>query len=347
MATKEYKQIDLVDYEITEDDDSWTIKGWAATYDWDRGADKIVPGAMIESIKRRHQDRINAGRVSEVKFLYQHKEECIIGTPLVMIEDMEKGLWVEAKFIKDDDFPEARRAYKLAKMGYLVSFSIGYLTLDSEPRVKVKGQPRLLKKIDILEFSLVAIAMNEFADVEEVKMLDTAITQEFQEEEYEMSEAELKSLAEQLVQAVRGAVLEALTPAEPEAVETVEEAAVAEEVAEKAEVAEIVEPEVETNEEPVEEKAAGDNPMAALTSVLQSISDKMDLVLGAVLKDAVDDASEEDMACQSVQKKSTDTEDTDTQVETKSQDQENDLEAEKGFLQSLKEIQATFTKEKV
>lgn len=340
MATKEYKQIDLVDYEITEDDDSWTIKGWAATYDWDRGADKIVPGAMLESIKRRHQDRIDAGRVSEVKFLYQHKEECIIGTPLVMIEDLEKGLWVEAKFIKDEDFPEARRAYKLAKMGYLVSFSIGYLTLDSEPRVKVKGQPRLLKKIDVLEFSLVAIAMNEFADVEEVKMLNEAITQESQEEENEMSEAELKSLAEQLVQAVRGAVLEALTPAAEETVEPEVEAATdvaSEEASAVTETKEeTLEPEVPVESEVVvtEEKAQGDSAPDPLVAVLQSLSDKMDLLLAAVMQDASEDAAEsEDMACASQEKKAL--------------SQENDLEEEKGFLQALKEIQATFTKEKV
>lgn len=355
MAVKEYKRVDLPEYEIVEDENSWTIKGWAATYDWDRGADKIVPGAMQDSVKKRHQDRIAAGKVSEVKFLWNHDEVKIIGTPMVMFEDTSKGLWVEAKFIKDDDFPEARRAYKLAKMGLLVSFSIGYITLESKPKVKVKGQPRLLKKIDVVEFSLVAIPMNEFADVEEVKALDDTITKDQPEEEIEMSEAEFKSLVDQLVDAVRGAVLEALTP--PVEVDKEVEAAVEEPVAEETETKEevvvgtdagiVVETQAVVEEVKAEEvKAAASDAVAA---ALQALAEKMDLLLTAVLKDAADDASEEDMAC-AANHKSTETESPEEAVpavEVKSQDEENDLEIKKGFLESLRELQATFQKDKV
>ena len=346
MPTKEYKQLDLAEYELEEDDESWTIKGWAATYDWDRGADKIEPGAMLDSIERRHNRRLQAGKISEVKFLYQHDEKLIIGTPLVMIEDLEKGLWVEAKFIKDDDFPEARRAYKLAKMGYLISFSIGYLTLDSEPRVKVKGQKRLLKKIDIMEFSLVAIPMNEFADVEEVKALDDQITQEHLEEENEMSEAEMSALLSAISEVVKTSVAEALAVEDQaeEAADGVEDCAACvdgqgQHKSEEVETPAVPEAELTPIEvvEVVEVKAEEVAPAAEGPVVVGGIN----------LTELV---STVNSLVESLTRKSTEVEApevTEEPVEVKSQGEENDLEVKRGYLDSLKELQSIFAKEKV
>lgn len=244
----EYKQFGFQVEELVETDEAWIIKGWAATYTEDREKDTFHPGAFWRSVEKRHNEMLKLRGVSGVKFLFAHKQDVIIGTPLVMREDTSRGLWVEASFLKDDDFPEARRCYKLAKLKLLDKFSVGYIAIKATPLIKVKGQKRDIYEADILEFSLLSIPMNETADVEEVKCLGSEIIvdETIPEEEPEMTELEMKTLGEVVANAVKEAVREAFAEVavKQEEVETkAEEPVVAEEV--PVEVKAEAEPEVE------------------------------------------------------------------------------------------------------
>lgn len=232
----EYKQFSFDQVELVETDEAWIVKGWAATYAPDRELDVFHPGAFWRSVKKRHDDMMASRGVSGVKFLFAHKQDVIIGTPLVMREDLKKGLWVEASFLKDDDFPEARRAWKLAKLMLLDAFSVGYTVVRANPMAKVKGQKRDIFEADILEFSLLSIPMNETATVEEVKSLDNETIPNHTEEETPMTELEMKSLSDLIVAAVKDAVREELSLVAAQAPADVEVKAVEAEVEEPGEV---------------------------------------------------------------------------------------------------------------
>lgn len=150
----------------------WIVEGYASTYDLDRGKDKIVPGAFSNSIKERFTEskKIRNGK-SQIKVLWQHYPEVIIGKLLEIKED-EKGLFVKIELFNDPLFPEAAKAYKLLKLGEIFCFSIGYginpggseiIELDDGEYIK------LLKDLTIFEVSFVTFPMNEKSEVTNVK----------------------------------------------------------------------------------------------------------------------------------------------------------------------------------
>lgn len=217
----EYKNIPFAMSALEEDDDSWTIKGYASTYTMDRGRDKICIGAYDESVVNNHLMPIQMGLKSEVKFLWQHQQDQIIGWPTVMKPD-EKGLYVEAKFIKDEDFIEARKAYKLAKMGLINKLSIGYVTEEEKSCKDEKGIPyREIRKMNVLEFSMVTVPMQPEADITQVKSL------EVKEEKNVDFETEFKTLREEVAKltAVVEALVTGLNVSRQEAVQALQNAA--------------------------------------------------------------------------------------------------------------------------
>ena len=149
----------------------WRICGYISTYAVDRKRERVHYGASTDYLNYRHSQRIAAGQLSGVRFLWQHQQPNIIGWPEV-IEERPEGIWVEAVFIKDDDFPDARRAYKLAKWGLITDFSIGYIVLKESAGKDQYGPVRELLLLDIQEFSLVTIPMNPEANVYAVKALE-------------------------------------------------------------------------------------------------------------------------------------------------------------------------------
>lgn len=132
------------------------FKGYASTYDLDQGGDIIVKGAFAKSL---------AANASRVKVLWQHKTDVPIGKPMVMRED-DRGLYVEAKI---SDTTTGRDAMTLLRDGVIDSMSIGYIVGDSE--YKDDGV-RVIKELDLFEFSLVSYPMNEKAVITAVKGLD-------------------------------------------------------------------------------------------------------------------------------------------------------------------------------
>jgi HK97 family phage prohead protease len=148
----EYKSIP---FEVKEVIDSasggWEIAGYASTFggEPDSYGDVIAAGAFAESIATR-----------ATKFLYEHVEP--IGKQLEIRED-ERGLFGRWSIV---DTQTGTDAYKLAKAGVLDSLSIGYFTQEADFR---EDGIRVLRKVDLLEVSAVAIPANRNAIITDVK----------------------------------------------------------------------------------------------------------------------------------------------------------------------------------
>lgn len=136
------------------------IKGHAATFDIDRGMDRFVKGAFIESIQELRQNN------RPVRMLFQHNGNMLIGGfPIESVREDEKGLAVVGEI--NLEVQEGREAFALAKQGILTDFSIGF-SIDEDA---MEDGIRVIKKATIWEFSLVSEPMNPNAVVTEVKTL--------------------------------------------------------------------------------------------------------------------------------------------------------------------------------
>src|ERR1017187_3646875 len=89
----EYKQLRV--HEVKADPFSKTVYGYAATWDLDTVDDEIEPGAFVKTIKTRHDARIQAGRASSIKMLWQHDSTRPVGLPITLKED-SNGLYLAA-----------------------------------------------------------------------------------------------------------------------------------------------------------------------------------------------------------------------------------------------------------
>lgn len=138
------------------DADKRIISGYASTYDLDQGGDIIVRGAFSKTLET------NAKRV---KVLWQHNSQMPIGRPVSMKED-DRGLYVESYIAKTRQGDEA---LELAREGIIDSMSIGYMVRESD--YKDDGV-RVIKELDLMEYSLVTWPMNESAIITGVKSLE-------------------------------------------------------------------------------------------------------------------------------------------------------------------------------
>jgi HK97 family phage prohead protease len=142
-------------HEVKATGDAWTVEGYASTYgNVDQGGDVVLRGAFDDTLK---SDR-------RVRFLLGHDQTKPLGSPLDLHSD-EKGLWGKFKISKTSI---GHDVHEWLMDGALDSFSIGYIPTD----VEFDGDVRLLKGINLLETSLVAIPMNDQALVTGVKHVE-------------------------------------------------------------------------------------------------------------------------------------------------------------------------------
>lgn len=157
------------------DDGGVRIQGYASTKDQDRGDDVVDPKAFEESIRTTYKDN--------PMILFQHNRNEPIGKATSMNVD-SKGLFIEA-IIYDE------KVAKLVQKGVLKTFSIGYLPKEVEYRDKndeivdpseqtgrlriwtEEGIKRIIKKLELLEVSIVTLPMNASALFSLAKSLDT------------------------------------------------------------------------------------------------------------------------------------------------------------------------------
>lgn len=145
------------DFKAAGDDGTFTGYGSVFNIE-DGGGDIVIPGAFAESLTSQKA----AGRLPAM--LWQHRSAEPIGVYTAMEEDAV-GLKVSGKLALKT--ARGAEAYELMKMGALSGLSIGYRSRD-DSYDRVTGI-RTLKKLDLLELSLVTFPMNDASRVASVK----------------------------------------------------------------------------------------------------------------------------------------------------------------------------------
>lgn len=141
-----------VGVEVKAAGDGWRISGYASTWDTDLMRDRIEPGAFKRSLA--------SGR--KVRFLFGHDHTKPLGVTKSLREDATGlfGDWVISQTQLGADVRQ------LVFDGALDSFSIGFVpkdyTLD-------RDGVRVLKDVELVEVSLVAMPANPGATVSSIK----------------------------------------------------------------------------------------------------------------------------------------------------------------------------------
>ena len=141
--------------EVKASDDGWEVAGYASTWDRDLGDDVVHPGAFAKSLE-------GGGKV---RFLFAHDAAQVLGRPLELKEDAQ-GLFGRFRISKTR---LGQDVHQLLMDGALDSFSIGFIPRDFDR--DEKAGVRNLKGVELLEVSLVALAMNPAATVTAIKAL--------------------------------------------------------------------------------------------------------------------------------------------------------------------------------
>ena len=142
------------------------FSGYASTYDRDLYDDVIVKGAFAECLQADFK-----GTGEGIPIYWNHDYSTpmnLIGASVSAVED-DKGLFFTGRL--DLDSPEGARAYAHLKAGRVHQMSIGFICQETA-YVKSDGDRyahRELRKVKLFEVSLVTVAANQRAEVDEVK----------------------------------------------------------------------------------------------------------------------------------------------------------------------------------
>lgn len=119
--------------------------------------DIILNGAFRDSLK--------SSGVNNIKLLWQHDKTDVIGKFSIIRED-SVGLYVEGELENIND--KNLKVYSYVKNKFIDGLSIGYRVKDAE--FDKKGC-RILKKIDLLEISIVSSPANKYSSITYCKSL--------------------------------------------------------------------------------------------------------------------------------------------------------------------------------
>ena len=148
--------------ELKASGDTGTFEGYGSIFNiTDKGGDIVVHGAFAETLAAQKA----AGRLPAM--LWQHRQAEPIGVYTSMEEDAV-GLKVKGQLALKT--ARGAEAYELMKMGALSGMSIGYRSRD-DSYDRVTGV-RSLKKLDLVELSLVTFPMNDASRVSAVKTIE-------------------------------------------------------------------------------------------------------------------------------------------------------------------------------
>jgi HK97 family phage prohead protease len=144
-----------------DESDGMVISGYAAVFnipddpDYWRCADVIKPGAFTKTLQE-NKDRI--------AFCYQHDIYTPIGKIIELTEDA-RGLYIKARISDAEDDIKTKIREKILR-----EMSIGYQTIKYEMYTPDDGEDiRYLTEVKLWEVSLVTLAKNKFALLDEVK----------------------------------------------------------------------------------------------------------------------------------------------------------------------------------
>jgi len=182
----EYKFVELKSLKMSDDNGPGTIEGLRAVFDIDEGGDLIIKGAFLDTIPEYLESGFSAHS-------HQWNFSEAIGFPLSAYET-DRGLFVKSQFHSTPDAQNIRvKAKERLKAGKTVGFSFGYSVKDSDiirshdyerelslyipshrmeynlKQAKRFSQVRLLKKLHVIEDSIVTAPMNKLAVATGVK----------------------------------------------------------------------------------------------------------------------------------------------------------------------------------
>jgi HK97 family phage prohead protease len=146
MQKKEFLNLPFEVKQINDEDPNFFIfEGYASTFgNVDLGDDIVEKGAFIDSLRK----------TPDVPILWQHNMGEPLGKSIELYED-NTGLFIKAKLPKKDTMVSGRVMPQM-EVGSIKEMSIGFFIEDFE----IKGETRILKKINLFEVSLVTKAMN-------------------------------------------------------------------------------------------------------------------------------------------------------------------------------------------
>lgn len=151
MKTKDFA------LQVKDVSEEGTFTGYGAVFsNVDSKGEKVMPGAFSESLARHRREG------SKPLMLWQHDPSEPIGVWEDLAED-GIGLRGVGRFVLETT--RGREAYALLKAGALKGLSIGYREIEAEP----DGNVRLLKKLDLVEISVVSFPANRRARIDAVK----------------------------------------------------------------------------------------------------------------------------------------------------------------------------------
>jgi HK97 family phage prohead protease len=158
----DYKSFDFAVKDVSE---QGVFEGYASTFrNVDLGGDKVVPGAFKRTI---------AATGGKVPVLWQHRDP--IGVGIEAHEDT-KGLYVKGSLVMT--VRQAQEARDLTAAGAIKSLSIGYRI--PKDGWDMDGDVRLLKDIDLIEYSLVTMPMNPRAELRRMKSIEDMTERDFE-----------------------------------------------------------------------------------------------------------------------------------------------------------------------
>lgn len=166
MADKQIKHR-TYPFQTKSVEDSGAFKGYASVFgNVDSYREIVAPGAFAESI-----ERIKASG-DPLPVLWQHRSSEPIGGSDIIVED-DHGLYTEGWLLKDE-IPLAKQAHALMKRRVVKGMSIGYYVEDES--WNEKERILTLKKVDLVEYSVVTFAANSLAFVTDVKAVQAVKT---------------------------------------------------------------------------------------------------------------------------------------------------------------------------
>ncbi len=155
------RDFDLTDLEVKAEGDGYKLVGYGSVFGVeDSYGDVVAPGAFKDSIREI------AARGRKLPMLWQHRSSEPIGVWTSLVED-GKGLKLEGDMIKGVQVAEEARLR--AQAGAVTGLSIGYYVRDSSRDEKTGIVT--LKKVDLVETSLVTFPANDDARVDAVKFM--------------------------------------------------------------------------------------------------------------------------------------------------------------------------------
>ncbi len=157
----ERKTLQLTELKVHE---NGIVEGYAAVFhNVDLGGDIILPGAFKESIAERG--------IAGVKVFIGHEHGALpVGRPLEIRED-NHGLFTRTQLFDSSGGQDVLETAKglAAGAGDNLGMSIGYMAKEFEFEERDEQQVRILKRLDMPEFSFVGMPMNELATVTDAK----------------------------------------------------------------------------------------------------------------------------------------------------------------------------------